>query len=160
MAIQTLPATSFPLVKLRQHVKPENREHTTPRGMVRFIVPLTKSLLCNPMPRQKNGHAKKSSHSDAVSAATGQPWGTKTKKCGSDSSLDQQAAALLMKASGVLGDSEQPSESTKQQFSEKFVTPLETGLVGDMRVVLGLPEDGGADRLSALVMPADVEADA
>lgn len=54
------------------------------------------------MPKPKNGHAKKSAHSDTMTVVPGQRRPSKAIKGRTGQSVDEQAATLLMKAAKVL----------------------------------------------------------
>jgi hypothetical protein len=55
----------------------------------------------------------------------------------------------------VLGENVVPSEHDKENFSGQFFVPLMQDVVGGMRAAFGLPEEGGADSLGALVHGGD-----
>ncbi|CAN6218959.1 unnamed protein product [Urochloa humidicola] len=125
-----------------------NKEHTgqrvTGRGVNRYAVPLRKALLCTPLMRPKVNQSKK------------QPAATKHSSKNATrsvpvASLDEQAAALLMRMAGILGEGEGVTEETTHQFGEQLTRPLQDDIVGDMRVTFGLPETGGKDALSGLL---------
>lgn len=128
------------------------------RGLVKYIVPLKKSLLCNLMPRLKTANVKKSHAMDALNGPFGRPRTNKSSRSGSERSLDDQATLVLMRATGVVGGPDVPTELDKCKLGEKFVAPLETDLVGGVRTILGLPTDGGTDCLGGLVMAVDGDA--
>lgn len=125
------------------------------KGVARFVAPLSRSLLCNPMPRTKIAHHKKVVTTESVATDSVQQRAHQVIKGAAKQPVEVQATTLLMQAAGVLVSSEEPSDEVKQQFIEKFVTQLEGGLVGDMRTVLGLLVDGGADSLSGLTVEVD-----
>lgn len=74
--------------------------------------------------------------------------------------MDDQATSLLIEASGIMSDGGRPTDEAKQHFSEQFGAPLHVQVVGGMRSSLGLPVDGGIDRLCALAHEGDVHTDA
>ncbi|CAN6248347.1 unnamed protein product [Urochloa humidicola] len=76
---------------------------------------------------------------------------SKTSTKAPNTSIDDQATVLLMRATGVLGQDETPTEEAHQAFGEQFTGPMLTEPVCDIRIALGLPGEGRADVLSALV---------
>lgn len=62
-----------------------------------------------------------------------------------------------MNATGVPDVADGKSDFVKQQFSEKFVGPLEAELVGGVRVAL--PINGGTDTLSGLILEVNEVSD-
>ncbi|CAL4951887.1 unnamed protein product [Urochloa decumbens] len=119
------------------------------RGVARLVVPLKKSLLCNPVHRSKTPHTKK------AATTCGTVQGKENSFAGG--SLDEKAAAFLMKASGIIGANEQPSESAHLLFGNQFTMPMQEDTLGDMRVAFGLPENAGTDIFSALLSDATEE---
>ncbi|CAL5043353.1 unnamed protein product [Urochloa decumbens] len=124
----------------------------------RFAVPLKKSLLCNSMTRGKVSAVKKATQSD--SALLEKKRNAKIKAKLTNQPLDEQANALLMRATGALEEDESPlSEAAQQAFGESFVDPLLSEPINDIRIALGLPGFGQADALGALVSDAGFDDD-
>ncbi|CAL5019139.1 unnamed protein product [Urochloa decumbens] len=122
------------------------------RGIARFAVPLKKSLLCAPAGRTKPPQFKKGSSSDS---AHGDRRGPKPNQVGAVSqSVDDKAAARLMRAAGVIGENEQPTVESQLKFYGEFVAPMQGSKVADMRQVFGLP-DVGAGSLQILAVDAE-----
>jgi hypothetical protein len=71
-------------------------------------------------------------------------------------SVEDQATALLLKASRLLHEDGTVTDQAKEVFSGQFVQPLIPDVVGDMRLAFGLPPAGGKDCLSALVADGEV----
>ncbi|CAO2034472.1 unnamed protein product [Urochloa humidicola] len=131
------------------------------RGVSCFSIPLRKSLLCAPPPRTKQSIVKKSQQHE--SGATGHKErgkATLNSTVRSNLSADDEAATILLKASGVLGEDEPLTDMARQKFGESLVCPLQADVVGEMRSALGLAGAGGADRLAPLVQEADDSNDA
>ncbi|CAO1945103.1 unnamed protein product [Urochloa humidicola] len=126
------------------------------RGISCFSIPLRKSLLCVPPPRIKHANGKKLQL--AENGAAGQKErgrATLNSTVLPNLSADDEAADILLKASGVLGPDELPTDMARQKFGESLVCPLQVDVVGEMRTALGLSEDGGADRFAPLIHEAD-----
>lgn len=115
------------------------------RNASRFVVPLKKSLLCNPAPRAKQGQLKQAGNQENVPKKL--PKAGKKKL---NLSIDDQATMLLMTAAGITG-CDGPSGEAHKQFGEQLAAKMQSVVVGNMRGALGLPENGGSDRLKALV---------
>ncbi|KAF8718507.1 hypothetical protein HU200_025278 [Digitaria exilis] len=71
-----------------------------------------------------------------------------------DLSLDDQATAVLMMSSGIIGPNDVPTQANKVQFGEQFIAPMQNSLVGGMRETFGLPVVG-PDSLAELINEAD-----
>ncbi|CAL4969089.1 unnamed protein product [Urochloa decumbens] len=138
--------------RLNKHSKEQVGHKNGPRGMLRLAVPLKKALLCPPVNKPKTPRAKKPPNADDINSVLKNHKGTTL-------ALDERATALLMRTSGVLGDNEQPSDSSLAVFGNQFVSPMQDDLLGDMRATFGMPLNGGADSLSALLCDADVQDD-
>ncbi|CAN6371533.1 unnamed protein product [Urochloa humidicola] len=142
----------------RLNKEPSNHLGRRPsaRGPSCFSIPLKKSLLCAPPPKPKQGIPKKILSTDhGASGHRDRGHAGENAIALPNLPVDEEATALLMRATGVLGPGEQPSDLTKQKFGETFVCPLVSGCVGKVRNVLGLPESGGAGRLAPLVAEAE-----
>jgi hypothetical protein len=123
--------------------------------LARLAVPLKKSLLCSPMVLKPKASVSKK-NSGVVSAAPGErKSGRAPRKQGVSATIEEQATGLLMRTSGVLGENGMPSEHDKENFSGQFFVPLMQDVVGGMRAVFGLPEEGGANSMGALVHDGD-----
>ncbi|CAN6333077.1 unnamed protein product [Urochloa humidicola] len=130
------------------------------RKMAKFIAPLKKSLLCNPIAHNKQALAKRS-----TGAAASRPTaaGTKMVEQKDDlrtaientqgGSVDDQAVQFLMKASGINLEDDIPPGDRHLKFGTKFVGPMEDDFVGGMRNVFGLAEGRGG-QLTALCADA------
>ncbi|CAL4970140.1 unnamed protein product [Urochloa decumbens] len=152
------PDNGTPLVELldkRSVDAPESSRHrNTARGVACFAIPLKKALLCNPSLRPRTLHLKKKTNMEAsaLAATAGQNGGKRQAQ----GSIEEQAAALLIRKSGQLGEREQIQEGDHQKFGEQFVHPMQEDLLGSMRNTFGLPEYGGMDCLGALAIDAEV----
>ncbi|CAL5091190.1 unnamed protein product [Urochloa decumbens] len=120
------------------------------RGLIRLAVPLRKSLLCTPVPKLKPSHNRK----NVEVGDAGEGKSSKQISFTLARSVDEKATILLMKASGIIADQEQPDEIAYQQFGTQFAQPMQPDLVGGMRVTFDLPDYGGADKYSALLCDA------
>ncbi|CAL4936175.1 unnamed protein product [Urochloa decumbens] len=123
-------------------------QRSQPRGIARFAVPLKKSLLCNPVTRNKSVLAKKGGNDNKRA-------GKVVKKGVAEQPVEEKATVLLMRTMGVLSDAEMPSAEAQEQFGLEFVTPVRQDLMGNMRTVFGMPMQGGAGVLEELVAEAD-----
>ncbi|CAL5018605.1 unnamed protein product [Urochloa decumbens] len=130
-------------------------QKSTARGLARLVVPLKKSLLFPPVHKTKAPCSNKNACADKPTAA--EPG----RKChqAANMSLDDKATALLMQASGIIEDGAQLSDSSRLTFSNQFVTHVQNDLLGEMRIALKMPDDGGVDILTALLCDADVQDD-
>lgn len=136
--------------RLNREVRDQGNHKSQSRGMARLIVPLKRSLLCNPVPRPKSFHAKKVS----VDSSDVAPADKRSTRAGNKSNVrlpaEEQATALLMKTCGI-DEGMLHAQEGSQKLGEKFVSPMQADLVGGMRVALGLTADGGVGALDALV---------
>lgn len=125
-------------------------------GAAMFAVPFRRALLYNPVPKRKAQACKKSvvdaSHeAQSVKMASGNGNANHQPL-----SLNDQATALLMRSSGLLGENEAPIELTSTTFRKQFVSPLQEKTVGGLRGTFGLADENGSDSLNALVVPNDI----
>lgn len=132
----------------------EPRNHPGPRGLGRgiamFSIPLKKALLCNPAVRPKSTLSKKKYAHELDRKENG------VGSSGSVSlTVDDKASAMLMRASGITGDHEAPTEVAHQQFVGQFVDPMQAGLAGGLRDVFGMQQIGNGGSLEVLVADAD-----
>ncbi|CAM0145871.1 unnamed protein product [Urochloa decumbens] len=121
-----------------------------PRGLSRFAIPLSKSLLCNPPVRQRNPAPKKPGSSEVANPAKRSAQGVKF--AGTD---DEQATVFLMKACGIPNVSGTVDGQAQKLLGEQFVIPMQEEAVGDVREAFGLPKVGEIDVLSPLIAEAE-----
>ncbi|CAL4964633.1 unnamed protein product [Urochloa decumbens] len=126
---------------------PRHRKHA--KGLARLVVPLKKSLLCNPTPRPKAQHGKKAAAEPPVTP------GGKNTKGGSKGTVEEQAAVFLIRNSGIVNATGHIKDSDQQHFGEQFFKPIQDTLVGNMRSAFGLPSEGQLDSLGALAIDAE-----
>ncbi|CAO2200687.1 unnamed protein product [Urochloa humidicola] len=142
--------------RLNKNDKEAPAHKVAPRTVARFAVPLKKALLCNPMMKPKAPSTKKSVQANALPekkmAST-----VSIKK--SNVPLEDQATALLMKATGVIAESDCITEEAQQAFSEQFINHLNEEPIQDIRIALNLPGLGRADVLGALISESGVADD-
>jgi hypothetical protein len=126
------------------------------RGLLKFVVPLRKSLLCNPPAKQKVSNQKKSVPATAAAQAARKNVNMMVKGL-QGLPVEGKATNLLLSAAGLPTGDGDTIASSLLMFGEQFVNPLQAELAGSMRVTLGLPmdADGGADCLDALVANAN-----
>ncbi|CAL5085028.1 unnamed protein product [Urochloa decumbens] len=124
------------------------------RGLTCFAVPLKKALLCTPTMRPKIISTKKTSTESTIDnvGPTRRLKNVSTAALGQ--SIDDQATAFLLKASGDAAEDGEVTELAKENFGNRFVDSLQEAMVDDMRKAFGLPE-GGADRLGAIAINAE-----
>ncbi|CAN6350866.1 unnamed protein product [Urochloa humidicola] len=142
-----------------ERLNKQGKEHTSHksvvRGIARLAIPLKKSLLCTPAHKHKLPLSRKI----AGNEETAHSHGDKKGSTSDTSSIDDRATALLMKTSGIFGNSELPTEAALLQLGNQFVTPMEGELISDMRTTFGIPDSRGTDALSALVCDVDADDD-
>ncbi|CAL4919180.1 unnamed protein product [Urochloa decumbens] len=145
--------------RLNKDAKGVSNNKAPPKSVSRFAIPLKKALMCNPAARIRAPGVKKTSHSECDLPDKEKKKGGRAAIKRSTLSIDEQATTLLMRASGVIGESDLPTEAAHQQFNEQFVDPLLQEPVCDIRIALGLPGNGHADVLGVLVSEAGVDDD-
>ncbi|CAN6287769.1 unnamed protein product [Urochloa humidicola] len=159
--VQAMPSTTRTVLgtaegRLNKEGRESSGHKAQGRGVARFAVPLKKSLLCNPTARPKTSHSKKVVGSDEMTEPqTERRHGKASTRGCTQLTVDDQAVALLIKASGVTEGIEKPTELAQQQFGEKFVNALDGDTVGDMRATFGLQEVEGTGSIGALALDAD-----
>ncbi|CAN6176449.1 unnamed protein product [Urochloa humidicola] len=122
------------------------------RNITRFAVPLRKALLGNPIARGRIASAKRNAQTGSTVADKKKGTHDATKH--PNLPIEEQATMLLMKATGVIGADEFPTEAAHNAFGEQFTEPPVTEPVYDIRIALGLPGEGRADVLGVLVNEA------
>ncbi|CAN6167185.1 unnamed protein product [Urochloa humidicola] len=127
------------------------------RGITCLSITLRKSLLCAPPMKTKQGNGKRGQADMGHKARGGDTRGSSVAQ---QLSTDDEAVTILLKASGVLGEGEMPSDQAKQRFGESLACPMQEQVVGEMRNSLGLPDDGGVDRFGPLIQETEVSNDA
>lgn len=143
--------------RLNKEGKEGSGHRMTPRVVARFVVPLRKALLCNPMSRIKGPGTKKMASSE--NALIEKKKYNKTLAKRTNLSIDEQATMLLMQASGIIDADGPITDDAHQKLGEQFVDPLHDEPVAGMRSALGLPGNGQDDVLSVLVGEAGVDDD-
>ncbi|CAO2175308.1 unnamed protein product [Urochloa humidicola] len=122
------------------------------RTMTRFAVPLRKALLGTPMIRGKASAAKRFVQAENV--LTERKRASKSAPKNVALSIDEQATALLMRATGVIAADEIPTDEAHQAFGETFIDSMIHKPVQDIRIALGLPGEGRVDVLGVLAAEA------
>ncbi|CAL4993205.1 unnamed protein product [Urochloa decumbens] len=126
------------------------------KGLSRFVIPLRKSLLCQPVHKTKTPKPRRQAPEDGQLVAVGK----KTAVHGqSTQTIDEQATSFLMKTTGTIVGDEEMSEEAQLRFGSRFVMPLHNDTIGDMRVAFDLPAEGNADKLSPLMAVTDLDDD-
>lgn len=73
----------------------------------------------------------------------------------SNLSVEEQATALLIKKCGLAENITTPTAADQNKLHTQFVGPLEANVVGGMRDMFGLSEEGAPDKLGALLIDAE-----
>lgn len=134
--------------RMRGWLNKEPRDHPGHKPCVRSLVRLKKSLLCNPPPRTKGIQSKKG----VLAEVAGDKHKSKNSVVGAvGNSLEVQAMNLLLSTGGTPGDAAMSPEEAVVQLGNQLGKALPHCIVGNMRTVFGLPEDGCADSLGVLV---------
>ncbi|CAL5037355.1 unnamed protein product [Urochloa decumbens] len=142
--------------RLNKEVKDRAGQKTQSRGLARLIIPLRKSLLCQPSAKPRGTTTKKQNHATITGADQADPSALKAVlKDQPQRTVDEKATHLLLKASGIFQQGDILTDEVQQQFGEKFVTPIQTELLTDMRGALGMALDGGSGCLDVLINEAE-----
>ncbi|CAL4992828.1 unnamed protein product [Urochloa decumbens] len=73
------------------------RHRSLGKGMARLVVPLKRSLLCNPTPRTKTHQMKRTSNAEAPASSS-----TKALKGTNNGTVEEKAAEFLIRNSGIV----------------------------------------------------------
>lgn len=73
----------------------------------------------------------------------------------SNLSVEEQATALLIKKCGLAENITTPTVANQNKLHTQFVGPLEANVVGGLRDMFGLSEEGAPDKLGALLIDAE-----
>ncbi|CAN6276849.1 unnamed protein product [Urochloa humidicola] len=130
---------------------PDARNRASARCVSFFTMPLKRSLLCNPVIRSKTLHHKKKNPSAEGSTSFNRSASNGAVK----GTIEEQAAALLIRNSGIVAGSAQIKDGDLQRFGEQFVTSMPVDLEGSMRQTFGLPSQGEDDYLGPLMIDAE-----
>ncbi|CAL5044011.1 unnamed protein product [Urochloa decumbens] len=142
--------------RLNKEVKDRAGQKTQSWGLARLIIPLRKSLLCQPPAKPRGTTTKKQNHATITGADQADPGALKAVlKDQPQRTVDEKATHLLLKASGIFQQGDILTDEVQQQFGEKFVTPIQTELLTDMRGALGMALDGGSGCLDVLINEAE-----
>ncbi|KAG2624172.1 hypothetical protein PVAP13_3KG109800 [Panicum virgatum] len=126
--------------------------------LARFAVAIKQPLLQTPAKNIKSRTVLMQSAEDNL-AASDKKSERRSKRLAnrppSNLTVEQQATALLVRKSGILGPTKMPTAAEQNRFHTQFVENLEGEVVHGMRDMFGLPEGGVADSLSPLLIDAE-----
>ncbi|RLN38860.1 hypothetical protein C2845_PM01G27360 [Panicum miliaceum] len=140
-------ATELSVHDMQKSQAQEDGEHA---AALPFTKKLAKPILDTPPAKKVCSDKQVSAPQDSKRRST-----RLANKPKSDLTAEQQATALLMKKCGALGETSKQGSATVEEFTKQFVGPLQDDTVSGCRELFGLPDEEGADPLSAIAIHAE-----
>ena len=131
--------------------------------LLHFFVPIKRPVLQTPVAKLRATSAAKKRMDTLIPQKENLGSTTRSErrslrlanKPRSNLSVEEQATALLIKKCGLAENITTPTAADQNKLHTQFVGPLEANVVGGMRDMFGLSEEGAPDKLGALLIDAE-----